>query len=114
LAKRAGHAIFPPPQEKIMKSQFIAALATVTSLGLAVLGPLGNVTPLLVPYGSFVVKSSGNPNWDTYAGQPGSTYDSAVNAPQTVGTVQYNPYAPLPSVSPAAPSGSAGTAPPVR
>ena len=92
-----------------MKSKLIAVMATF-----AVLGPLGNVTPLLVPYGSFVVKSSGNPNWDNYAGQPGSTYDSAANAPQTIGTVQYNPYAALPSVTPATPSGSASTTPPVR
>lgn len=72
--------------------------------GLAILGPLN---PLWVPYGAFVPKSWGNPNWDAYSSQVGSTYDAAANPPQTIGTVTYNPYAPLASVSPAAPSGSA-------
>jgi hypothetical protein len=71
---------------------------------LAILGPLN---PLWVPYGAFVPKSWGNPNWDNYTGQAGSTYDSAANPAQTIGTVTYNPYAPLPSVAPATPSGSA-------
>jgi hypothetical protein len=68
---------------------------------LAILGPLN---PLWVPYGAFVHKSWGNPNWDSYAGQAGSTYDSAANPPQTVGTVAYNPYAPLLPGVPAGPS----------
>ncbi len=71
---------------------------------LAILGPLN---PLWVPYGAFVPKSWGNPNWDNYSSQTGSTYDSAANPAQTIGTVSYNPYAPMPSVSPTAPSGSA-------
>ena len=71
---------------------------------LAILGPLN---PLSVPYGAFVPKSWGNPNWDNYSGQAGSTYDSAANPAQTIGTVTYNPYAPMASVSPSAPSGSA-------
>ena len=75
---------------------------------LAVLGPLN---PLWVPYGAFVPMSAGNPNWDPYNGQAGSTYDAAANPAQTVGTVAYNPNAPLPSVSPAAASGSATPAP---
>ena len=79
---------------------------------LAILGPLN---PLWVPYGAFVPKSWGNPNWDAYAGQPGSTYDSAANPAQTNGSVTYNPYAQMPSVTPAAPSGSANpTAAPGR
>jgi hypothetical protein len=80
-----------------MKSGIILA-------GLAILGPLN---PLWVPYGAFVPKSWGNPDWDTYLGEAGSTYDAAANPPQTIGTVTYNPYAPMPSVSPSAPSGSA-------
>ncbi len=71
---------------------------------LALIGPLN---PLLVPYGAFVTKSAGNPNWDAYAAQAGSTYYAAANPAQTIGTVSYNPYAPLASVSPTAPSGSA-------
>ena len=59
---------------------------------------VGPLNPLWVPYGAFVHKSWGNPNWDAYASQPGSTYDSAANPPQTIGTVAYNPYAPLASV----------------
>jgi hypothetical protein len=93
--------------EKRMKSQLIPVV-----LALAILGPLGPVNPTWVPYGAFVTKSSGNPNWDSYAGQPGSTYDSAANPAQTMGTVSYNPYAPLPSVTPAAPSGGTTMAPP--
>ncbi len=76
-----------------------------------VLASLIIFTPLWVPYGAFVTKSAGNPNWDSYIGQPGSTYDSAANAPQTIGTVTYNPNAPLPPVTPATPSGSATMAP---
>jgi len=87
-----------------MKSPLIPVV-----LGLAILGPLdiGPFNPTWLPYGAFVTKSSGNPNWDAYAGQPGSTYDSSANPPKTIGTVQYNPSAPLPPVAPAAPSGSA-------
>jgi hypothetical protein len=78
--------------------------------GLAILGPLGPVNALWFPYGSVIPHSAGNRNWDPYAGQPGSTYDTAANPPQTIGTVSYNPYGPLPPVSPATPSGSASTA----
>ncbi len=60
-------------------------------------------TPLWVPYGAFVVKSSGNPNWDSYAGEPGSTYDAGANPPQTIGTVAYDPYAPLAQPAPRPP-----------
>ena len=77
---------------------------------LAVLGPFN---PLWVPYGAFVPMSAGNPNWDPYAGQSGSTYDSAANPAQTIGVVAYDPYAPLPSVTPATASGSASS-PPAR
>lgn len=83
----------------------------LTCLALAMLGPFN---PLWLPYGAFVHKSWGNPNWANYAGQPGSTYDAAANPPQTIGNVTYNPYAPLPSVAPAAPSGSANPAQPPR
>ena len=76
-----------------------------------VLASLIIFTPLWVPYGAFVTKSAGNPNWDSYVGQPGSTYDSAANPAQTIGTVAYNPNAPLPATTPAAPSGSATMAP---
>ena len=86
-----------------------STLASLAALGFAILGPLN---PLWVPYGAFVHKSWGNPNWDTYAGQPGSTYDSAANPPKTQGTVAYNPYAPLPPVTPTTPSGSTSNARP--
>jgi hypothetical protein len=90
-----------------MKSPVIpAVLASLFSLNLAILGPLGPFNPTWLPYGSFVTKSAGNPNWDNYVGEPGSTYDAAANPAQTVGSVQYNPYAPLPPVAPAAPSGT--------
>jgi hypothetical protein len=72
-----------------------------------VLASLIIFTPLWVPYGAFVTKSAGNPNWDPYNGQPGSTYDAAANPARTIGTVAYDPYAPLPATSPATPSGSA-------
>ena len=65
-------------------------------------------TPLWVPYGAFVTKSAGNPDWDSYVGQPASVYDSAANPPQTIGTVSYNPMAPLPQTAPAATSGANG------
>jgi hypothetical protein len=66
--------------------------------------------PILVPYGAFVTKSAGNPNWDRYNGEPGSTYDAAANPAQTIGTVAYNPYAPLPATRSATPSGGANGA----
>jgi hypothetical protein len=50
----------------------------------------------LVPYGSLVPQSPGNPNGDAYIGQAGSVYDKAANPPRTAGVVTYNPYAPLP------------------
>jgi hypothetical protein len=85
-----------------MKSGLILTSGLI--LGLALLGPLN---PLWVPYGAFIPKSAGNPNWNNYAGEAGSTYNSAANPAQTIGTVTYNPYAPLPSVAPTTPSGSA-------
>ena len=51
---------------------------------------------LVVPYGALVPQSPGNPNGDGYVGQAGSTYDASANPAKTVGTVSYNPYAPLP------------------
>jgi hypothetical protein len=75
-----------------------------------VLASLIIFTPLWVPYGAFVTKSAGNPNWDSYAGQNGSTYDAAANPAQTIGTVAYDPYAPLPASSPATPNGNANAA----
>ena len=74
-----------------------------------ILASLLAISPIWVPYGSFVTKSAGNPNWDSYAGEAGSTYDAAANPAQTVGTVAYNPYGPLPATSPATPSGSANS-----
>lgn len=56
---------------------------------------------VMVPYGALVPQSPGNPNDDSYAGQSGSTYDSAANPAKTMGTVAYNPYAPLPPTAPA-------------
>ncbi len=64
-------------------------------------------TPLLVPYGAFVAPSAGNPDWASYVGQPGSTYDAAANPAQTIGVVAYDPNAPLPATTPSTPSGSA-------
>ena len=52
-------------------------------------------TPLWLPYGAFITKESGNPNWNSYAGKAGSTYDAQANPAQTNGTVSYNPMAPL-------------------
>jgi hypothetical protein len=52
---------------------------------------------LIVPYSALVPQSPGNPNGDAYVGQPGSTYDASANPAKTVGTVTYNPYAPLPA-----------------
>jgi len=63
-------------------------------------------TPLWFPYGSLIPHERGNPNWNSYAGEVGSTYDSKANPAQTMGTVSYNPMAALPTVAPAAPSGS--------
>jgi hypothetical protein len=68
-------------------------------------------TPLWLPYGSLIPHEHGNPNWDPYNGQPGSTYDSQANPPQTIGVVRYDPLAPLPPVAPSAPSGSAAGMP---
>ena len=71
------------------------------------------ITPLWFPYGSLIPHEHGNPDWNSYAGDAGSTYDSKANPSQTVGTVTYDPMAPLPPVAPSAPSGSAaGTTPP--
>ncbi len=73
--------------------------------GLTLLGltqGLALAMPLWVPYGAFIVKSSGNPNRNPYLGEAGSTYDSAANPAQTVGVVSYNPNAPLPPVPPPA------------
>ena len=64
-------------------------------------------TPSMFPYGSLIPHGDGNPNANAYVGQAGSTYDSQANPARTNGTVSYNPMAPLPSVAPPAPSGSA-------
>ena len=70
-------------------------------------------TPLWIPYGSLIPQEHGNPDWNSYVGQAGSTYDSKANPAQTMGTVSYDPMAPLPTVAPSSPSGSAsGMAPP--
>ena len=68
-------------------------------------------TPLWIPYGSLVPHEHGNPDWSPYVGEAGSTYDSKANSPQTIGTVAYNPLAPLPTVAPSSPSGSAAQMP---
>lgn len=57
------------------------------------------VALVMVPYGALVPQSAGNPNGDGYVGQPDSVYDSAANPAKTVGTVAYNPYAPLPATA---------------
>ena len=51
----------------------------------------------ILPYSVLVPQSPGNPNGDSYVGQAGSTYDASANPARTVGTVTYNPYAPLPA-----------------
>jgi hypothetical protein len=80
-----------------------------------ILASLLAFTPLSVPYGAFFIKSAGNPDWQPYLGETGSLYDAAANPAQTVGTVSYDPYAPLPTVNPSTPSGSAtGMAPPAN
>ena len=43
--------------------------------------------------------SAGNPNGDAYIGHAGSTYETTVNAPATMGQVSYNPPAPLPETT---------------
>jgi len=58
---------------------------------------------VMAPYGALVPQSPGNPNDDSYAGQTGGVYDSAANPAKTMGTVAYNPYAPLPAQPPAPP-----------
>ena len=63
-------------------------------------------TPMWIPYGSLIPHEPGNPDWNSYIGQAGSTYDSKANPSQTMGTVNYDPLAPMPPVSPSAPSGS--------
>ena len=70
------------------------------------------ITPLWFPYGSLIPHEHGNPDWNPYTGQAGSTYDSQANPAQTMGTVQYDPMAPLATVAPSAPSGSGAAAPP--
>jgi hypothetical protein len=70
---------------------------------------------VMVPYGSLVPQSPGNPNGDGYIGQPNSVYDSAANPAKTVGTVSYNPYAPLPAADTAVPApGMPLNSPPAR
>jgi hypothetical protein len=96
-----GASLFPVVTEIFMKSGLILASLAIFS-------------PLWLPYGSFVTKSAGNPDWQPYIGQPGSTYDSAANPAQTIGTVAYDPNAPLPSTAPASQSGSATMAAPAR
>jgi hypothetical protein len=68
-------------------------------------------TPLWLPYGSLIPHEHGNPDWNPYAGEAGSTYDSKANPAKTIGTVSYDPMAPMTTVAPAAPSGSAATMP---
>ncbi len=70
------------------------------------LASLVAVTPLWFPYGAFITQSSGNPDWQPYSGDAGSLYDAQANPAQTVGTVSYDPYGKLPSMTPATPSGS--------
>jgi hypothetical protein len=57
--------------------------------------------------------NAGNPDDDAYAGSPQSVYDTAANPPRIIGTVSYDPNAPLPPVVPSTmgPDGSAATAP---
>jgi len=69
-------------------------------------------TPMWIPYGSLIPHEPGNPDWNPYIGQAGSTYDSKANPSQTMGTVSYDPLAPMAPVSPSAPSGSGAGMPP--
>ncbi len=78
--------------------------------GLLVLS-LAVFSPLWVPYGSLIPHERGNPDWQSYAGESGSPYNAQKNPAQANGTVSYNPLAPLASVAPSAPSGSANTNP---
>jgi hypothetical protein len=58
--------------------------------------------------------NAGNPDAAAYAGSPQSVYDAAAHPPSTIGTVSYDPNAPMPPVVPpaAGPSG-AEMAPPM-
>jgi hypothetical protein len=51
--------------------------------------------------------NEGNPDGAAYAGTPGSIYDVAANPPRIVGTVSYDPYAPLPAMPAMGTSGAA-------
>ena len=52
--------------------------------------------------------SAGNPNADAYFGSPDSTYDAKANPARNIGTVAYDPTAPLPgTISTVGTSGSA-------
>ena len=74
-----------------MTSRLVAGLM-VAGLGLGLSG-----CALYAP-------SAGNPNGDAYLGNPGSSYEAAVNPARTVGEVAYSPSAPLPQTAqPAAP-----------
>lgn len=56
--------------------------------------------------------TAGNPNADAYFGSPGSTYDAKANPPRNIGTVSYDPTAPLPGTIPGiGTSGSAMSGP---
>ncbi len=103
----AGH--FPGPTER----RFFDEIRHWYWQVLHYLGPL---TPLWVPYGACCDEILREiPIGIHYAGQAGSTYDSAANPAQTIGVVAYcRPYAPLPATAPAAASAAAPAAPPWR
>jgi hypothetical protein len=85
-----------------MKSATLSALA----LALAV---------TWLPYGALIPGAvAGNPNDDSYVGQPGGVYDVAANPPRTDAVVTYDPNAPLPKPvdNTLGSSGSAVAAPP--
>ena len=58
--------------------------------------------------------SAGNPNSDAYIGNSDSVYDASANPARIIGTVAYDPNAPLPgTIPPVGADGSAMPAPPV-
>ena len=54
--------------------------------------------------------SAGNPNGDAYIGSPDSVYDTSANPARIIGSVAYDPNAPLPGTIP--PIGADGSAMP--
>jgi hypothetical protein len=54
--------------------------------------------------------SAGNPNNDAYIGSPDSVYDTSANPARIIGSVAYDPNAPLPGTIP--PIGADGSAMP--